>query len=397
MVFRKLIKFTVLATALFCGSLNAIVEFPVEFVEQRYVDSIPENKEYILGGDIGGTNSCFGIFSVENAKPVLLLSYKTDSQKIVNFSKVVKQVLETIHEKYAITIKQACIGAPGPTSPNKDFSKSYWMPSAIDAKDIIKNTGLENVIIINDFEIIGYGIDLINPNDIIKLNDVEPRPKAAKSILGAGTGLGTALMTWNEAHNRYQCHAQGGGLLDFAPQTDTEYAITNYLRSTLGGQVRWSSILSGSRGIPRIYDYLGTTGLYDPTMTLEETHPAAIFNNRDKSPRCQDTVDLFMSFYARFIREMAKVNHPYGGLYIAGGVAAKNIPLFQKLSFLNQVQTSENDAVRGILKQVPLYLIADYNVSLYGAAQYLLLESEKKQADCLLENQGFFSSLTSSH
>jgi len=375
MIFHKLLKLTVLyVVALFFSSLSP-VDFPVEFIEQLYVESIPESHEYILGGDIGGTNSCFGIFSIDNNKPVLLVTLKTDSQKIVNFSNVVKQILETIKEKYKITIKQACIGGPGPTSPNKDFSKSYWMPSAIDAKDIIKNTGLERVIIINDFEIVGYGIDLINPADLIKLNDIKPRPLAPKAIIGAGTGLGTALMIWSEARNHYQSLGLGGGLLGFVPQTPIEREMADYLKTTLSRHVSWGNILSGSRGIPRIYEFLGTTGRYDPTMTLEETHPAAIFNNRTQSPRCQDTVDLFMLFYARFIREFALLTQSYGGLYIAGGVAAKNIPLFQKLSFLNQVQTSESEVAQNILKQVPLYLIADYNVSLYGAAQYLLLEN----------------------
>lgn len=379
MVFRKLIKPTVLITALFF-SFSSPIDFPhVEFEEQLYVESIPESQEYLLGGDIGGTNSCFGIFSVKDNKPVLLLTFKTDSQKIVNFSNVVKQVLETTQEKHKITVKQACIGAPGPTSPNRDLSKSYWMPSAMDAKDIIKNTGLERVIIINDFEIIGYGIDLIDPNDIISLTDIAPRPGAPKAIIGAGTGLGSALMVWNEARNHYQSMGLGGGLLGFAPQTDVEQKIADHLKKTLSRPVSWGNVLSGSRGIPRIYDYLGTTGDYDPTMTLEETHPAVIFSNRDKSPRCADTVALFMGFYARFIREFALLTQSYGGLYITGGVAAKNTSLFKQKAFLNQVQASESEVAQNILKQVPLYLIADYNVSLYGAAQYLLLEN---QANC---------------
>ena len=37
-----------------------------EFKEQKYVEQIPRDIECIIGADIGGTNSNFGIFEVVN-------------------------------------------------------------------------------------------------------------------------------------------------------------------------------------------------------------------------------------------------------------------------------------------------------------------------------------------
>ena len=64
------------------------MEIMLQFREEKYVEKIPTNIECILGADIGGTNSNFGIFEVINKDLRLILSLHLKSQQIKNCKSV---------------------------------------------------------------------------------------------------------------------------------------------------------------------------------------------------------------------------------------------------------------------------------------------------------------------
>ena len=76
--------------------------------------------------------------------------------------------------------------------------------------------------------------------------------------------------------------------------------------------------------------------------------------------------------YARFAKTFALDALATGGLYIAGGIAAHNVPLFESETFINEFLSCGKQKV--LLSMIPIYVIADYNVSLYGAAEFMRLE-----------------------
>jgi glucokinase len=55
-----------------------------------------------------------------------------------------------------------------------------------------------------------------------------------------------------------------------------------------------------------------------------------------------------------------------GGMYIAGGIAPKNIDCFTNEDFM--VEFEINHTQHKVLKEIPVFIITDYNVSIYGAA-----------------------------
>jgi glucokinase len=56
-------------------------------------------------------------------------------------------------------------------------------------------------------------------------------------------------------------------------------------------------------------------------------------------------------------------------MYLAGGIVTKNEALFfEDNLFMNNFEQNYNDNIKPLLKKIPVYIIKDYSISLYGAA-----------------------------
>jgi len=343
----------------------------LEFTETTYVKEIPQNTVCILGADIGGTNSNFGVFVPKDGKPELILSIHFKSQKIKNFTQLVQDLLDYIKNAHGIYIFNACFAAAGVISANRDYCKPTNLHFALDKKDIEKETSIRCAIIVNDFEIIGHGIYATYPKSLVKVNEGFPRRHGAIAILGAGTGLGKCIMHWNETLNRYLPFPSEGGHADFSPQSPIEYELTEYIKAKKKNcNVSWENVLSG-KGISRLYDFFNKKNK-EQKNTDVYLHPDRIFASRNINKSCFDTYSLYTILYARCAKNFALDALALGGVCIAGGIAAKNIELFKQKSFVQEFTNCCKQ--KDILKDIPVYVVTDYNVSLYGAAEFMLLE-----------------------
>jgi glucokinase len=337
--------------------------------EVVYVDHVVPDKKGMLGADIGGTNSNFGIFQLTDHNPKMVLSIHFKSQQVTDFAHLIADVVHYVGKTYNITIAAIAIAAAGVESPHHDYTKPTNLGAALDAKKIIQATGIECVTIVNDFEIIGYGLESLATHDLVLVNMGQAREKANKAIIGAGTGLGKTILIWNEEHQRYTPSASEGGHADFAPQNQQELDFMEYIRASekWSCNISWEDVLSGN-GIKRMYHFFkkidGAAG-YAP-------QPDDIFKSRIQDSNAQKTFELYTRCYARCAKNFALDALALGGIYIAGGIASKNLPLFQLPIFMSEFTNCGKQ--QQLLKQIPVYVITDYNVSLYGIANYLVAE-----------------------
>jgi len=344
----------------------------LNFKEVTYIEKIPENITCVLGADIGGTNSNFGVFSSHDGKLTLLLSIHFKSQEIKNFTLVVQDFLDYIKNKYKINITYSSFAAAGVVSEKRDYCKPTNLDFALDAKEIIKNTSITCAIIVNDFEIIGFGIDIIDPKNLVLINKGKPREHGARAILGAGTGLGKCILHWNNNLNKYLPVPSEGGHADFCPQSQTEYELTEFIKTSENRKcnISWEDVLSGN-GISRIYDFF-----YQKNGRKEgekiKLHPDKIFESRNINKHSSNTYSMYSTLYARCAKNLALDSLALGGVYIAGGIASKNIDMFKQKIFIEEFTNCCKQY--DILKNIPVYIIADYNISLYGAAEFMILE-----------------------
>ena len=138
---------------------------------------------FVLGADVGGTNTNMAVCGVKDKKPILIFSHHFQTLQLTSLSDAINETLKTAKERFNIEVEKACIAGPGPVSPDHSylrvFLKANW---DIDANNILKQTMLKSVFIINDFDAIGFGINLLdkeNEKDLITIphpNNYLPKP-----------------------------------------------------------------------------------------------------------------------------------------------------------------------------------------------------------------------------
>ena len=342
----------------------------------RYFNTnqIEKYKTFVLGIDIGGTNTNLAIAGIENKKPFLIFSLDFKSQEINSIVPAINATLGFAKENYNIKECYGCIGAAGVVDSDQKKATLTNVEWDIDTDEIIKNTNLKKVFIINDFQAIGYGINLLdhnNSNDIVKIKSGEYSNKNIKAIIGAGTGLGKSILFYDDQLKSYISLPSEGGHSDFPITNDEELELSEFIKDirNILSPICYEELLSG-RGIEGIYSYLKNKKKYKTTIFTKE-----IESNQDKTPliskyrktdeACSETFSLFTKFYARCAKNYVLDTMATGGLYIAGGIAIKNKEIFLSKEFISEFEDSYTRS--DILKSVPIYLIVNYDVSIYGA------------------------------
>ncbi len=178
-------------------------------------------------------------------------------------------------------------------------------------------------------------------------------------------------MFWDVAKKRYMPMASEGGHGDFPFQSPMEFDFVEFVKKNENRthNISWEDVLSGD-GIERMYHYFsgGNGSLRDG----KGPHPDKIFNSRHEDAASGKTFEFYTKAYARCAKNFALDMIALGGVYIAGGIAAKNLQMFQLPIFMDEFLNCGKQ--QELLKQIPVYVITDYNVSLYGAAEYMRLE-----------------------
>lgn len=351
-----------------------------EFREVDYSHAHEINKhdmtwQWLLTADIGGTNTNFGLFRIKPSekKIVLVHSYHVKSKTVEDMSLVVKDLLAQVFQRHEVKIEKAVFAAAGPLYADRRRVKPTNLPIMIDLDKIQQITGLSKVCLANDFEVIGYGIEFLDPKEIVCVKEGNERPRANKAIVGAGTGLGKALMVWHDDLGRYAAAASEGGHADVPVFHEEEFHLIKFIQrvKTHDCPVSWEDVLSGD-GIIRTHRFYYEEARNNGHKVGDENgpRPDEIFARRLQDQQCWDTYQTYTRFYGRCAKNYTLETLALGGVYIAGGIAAKNVSLFEQELFLYEFGLCGKQAE--LLKEVPVFVIADYNVSLLGAAAYAI-------------------------
>jgi glucokinase len=340
----------------------------------QYGQSDSKEHEYLLGCNISKTDTSIGIFIYEDKKFVLLLELTQKTATIENFTSFIEDVLFVLENHYTITIKRACFGVPGNPSAQHNFIQPFNISFAVDANSLYENTKLEQIVIINDFEVIGYGIDVIDPQKVIQINPGKERKQWPKAIVGAGDGLGSCLMIWDTMQSNYVPSPLGFCYSDFTPHNELDLDLMNFIKKTSEMQnISWGYLLGLKGGIKKIYEFLDQKQSYSENFVVYNS-PQEIFDQAISNDiRCKDAVDYYMKLYIRLLRNVAYTVLPYGGLYITNKVVEQNQNLFKSELFFQEMLECNNDLLAEIVKEIPVYIVVEPKVKLYGAVQYLLM------------------------
>jgi glucokinase len=243
--------------------------------------------------------------------------------------------------------------------------------------------GIEKISLINDFVAVGYGIAGLEPQDLHTLQAGEVQADAPIAVIGAGTGLGQGFLI-RQPNGSYRVYGTEGGHTDFAPRNELEFQLLKYLRDKMDlTRVSVERVVSGM-GIVSIYQFLRDrqditespqvaaairTWEREAGMSEKSVDPAAVIAIAAADQQdhlSQKTMEIFAELYGAEAGNLALKLLPYGGLYIAGGVAAKNLPLLKSGSFLHAM--TDKGRMRPLMERVPVRVICNQKVGLIGAA-----------------------------
>ncbi|KYK20056.1 hypothetical protein AYK24_10285 [Thermoplasmatales archaeon SG8-52-4] len=333
-------------------------------------------SSYIIGADIGGTYTSIGVAGIKNSKPYLLFSLEYKSQELDSIIPAFLETLSYANENYNIKIDSACLGVAGVVDPNKDIIQLTNVKWDINKSKLISSTGLKNIEIINDFQAVGYGLnllDLSNENHILKIKDEKNKNilSTTKALIGAGTGLGKSILIYDKNSKIYLPIPSEGGHEDFPAQDEFEMQLLDFIKKSNGisQPITYEELLSG-RGIYNIYLFIKNsqelkTTKYADEIEKSKDKASLISKYRLLDETCKETFRLFTRYYARCAKNFVLDTMALGGLYIAGGIALKNKEIFQSKEFLNEFENAYRRV--DIVKKIPIYIILENNVGLYGA------------------------------
>jgi glucokinase len=347
-------------------------------MEATWLSSDFNYDKMILAGDIGGTNTTLALVGEKRSKYTIILKCAFKSGEIDGVIDPIKEAIATAKKKNpSLKIDLCCISAAGPVENNYcQLTNCKW---DIDG-DAIKKAIKIDTLIINDFLAIGYGIPTLDVNDqkqITKLATTEgnfPKPSGTtKAVVGAGTGLGVGFLTARDG--KYTAHPSEGGHSGFAAFDDETIKLKEYIAGKIGMPPGVELFVSG-QGISNIYNYFKDKRnikiegiLKEIDRTKDEDKPALISKNARDNKTCRDIMNLFIKMYGSFAGGLAIIFLALGGVYLAGGIATKNEWLFLEDNlFMKNFETNYNPHIRPLLKKIPVYIIKDYSISLYGAA-----------------------------
>lgn len=318
---------------------------------------------YFLAGDIGGTKTLLQVFAAgESRKPLLRRAYPS-----AGYAGLDDIVAEFLREANTPKIAAACFALAAPVSGRRVALTN--LPWLVDADQLSSALNIKIVNIINDFHAVGLSIAALESADLVSLQSGNAPADAVRLVVGAGTGLGVAWLT--NQNGRYAVHPSEGGHIDFAPTTPVQIALLEYLQ-VRHGHVSYERIVSGP-GLFAIYEFLRDSGRGTPSAELlaemeNNDASAVIAQFAAHSEIANQALKLFLQIYGAFVGNLALASLPRGGIYIAGGIAAKIAPQMQKGEFISAFL--DKGRFHDLLATLPVSIVMPAEIGLLGASGF---------------------------
>lgn len=323
--------------------------------------------DHLLAGDIGGTKTALSLYTRDPQSGYReVASARYVSAEYSGLAPIIRDFLQTaVGDCSAETVRAAAFGVAGPVE--NGVCKTTNLPWVIEEK-LLSQTVVAPVRLINDFHAVALGIGELRPEDFEVLQSGEVAPHGPVAILGAGTGLGEAILL--PGPGGPQVIASEGGHVDFAPRNELEVALLQFLWLR-HRRVSVERVVSGP-GIKALYDFvIETQQLPESPQVREELQnedPSRVIGEHGVAgtdPACVRAVDLFVSLYGSEAGNLALKILPRGGVFVAGGVAPKLIAKIRDGSFMHAFL--DKGRLSSALERLHVSVVMNPQVGLFGA------------------------------
>ncbi len=321
----------------------------------------------ILAGDVGGTKCNLGLFSQEGDVLRAVFHRRLVTRDYPSFEELIADFLQQALSSAgadASSIDAATLAVAGLIVAGRHHSEN--LPWVVDVAPLARRLNLKSVELLNDLAATALSLHHLAASDLVSLNVGVAVPGATRGVIAAGTGLGEAILFWDGSS--YQVAAAEGGHADFAPRTERQIEFFRYLKRQLV-HVSCEEIVSG-RGFRRIHEFLEAAVRHESFDTVggnaaSEITQRALAQSCDV---CEETLAFWIEMYGALCGNFTLQTMSLGGLYVAGGIAVKLLPVLQQGQFFEEF--CGTGKLSPELSRVPVFVVTNEDAPMLGAAYH---------------------------
>lgn len=306
-----------------------------------------------LLGDIGGTNSRFGLIELGSMEVRDVEILKND-----NYPGLEAAIAHYVERRGITELEAAAVDVAAPvdrveiTLTNRDWTFS--------AESLRKAAKAKRFKLLNDFEALAWSLPHIKPEHLIQIGGTVQAKRQVKVVLGPGTGLGMATLA----------PLPGGGWMPIPGElghttlpvvTDEELA----LKDKIAGKNKFAEVedvLTGP-GLLLLYRAIAEKPKHEkPEAVLQ-----AALKGGDAA--AEKTLDYFMTFLARLAGDAAMALQARGGVYMAGGIAPSIAERLKHPKY--RAIFEDKGRIADVMKPIPWFVITDPLPAFKGCAAAL--------------------------
>ena len=228
---------------------------------------------------------------------------------------------------------------------------------------LVREYRLDRLEVINDFQALAAALPLIQPDEIRPIGEsLRGEAASAMAVVGPGTGLGVGAVV--NAPIGWQALPGEGGHIELA-SADPRGRAAIAAAATAHGRVSAERLLSGP-GLEFLHVMLGQVdGRARDRLDASAIHERAMMGERE----ALDTIATFFLLLGGFAGDVALMFGARGGVFLAGGVAARLYPLLDHDAFRGAFENKGR--LKPYLAAVPTSLIAADTLALRGCAAHM--------------------------
>ncbi|MCP4074475.1 MAG: glucokinase [Hyphomicrobiales bacterium] len=318
----------------------------------------------VLVGDVGGTNSRFGLVRDVHSELELFDPVKTN-----DYPDLQSAIDDAVSSKTSIMAKRLVLGIAGPISGTQyKLTNARWN---IRPDEVLQDLSLRNVEFMNDFPAQALGVLAIKRDAMFKIGGGEYRKNGTRIVLGPGTSFGIATIVhtgsrWIIIPGEAACADLG---LGSGYHPERELAMQPHLTKTCG-RLTVEDMITGP-GLENLYQAVWLSENKEncsrrPKMSAAQISAAAAANSDDVANKA---VEHFSGLLGRVAGNIALTVIATGGVYVTGGMAHKMLDLIKQNGFRREFEHKEPQ--EELVKSIPTYFVNRELAAVEGLANYV--------------------------
>jgi glucokinase len=318
-------------------------------------DVLDELPFPVLIADIGGTHTRFAL--IESVEAPL---ERIPDANTAEYGSLEEAIAATVYARTKLQPRSAILALAGPIAGERiHLTNANWL---VEPRKIVERSGLQEMILINDFEALSLSLPGLAPDDIDPIGEGTSRESGTRVVVGPGTGLGIGALV--RGRESWIPVPSEGGHIDLGPVSVRDFAIWPHLEKA-HGRISAETLLSGA-GLLRLYRGICASDGVLPQLSVPSDVSDAGLDGGD--PQAAEALNLFATYLGRMAGDLALVFMARGGVFLAGGISTKIAPVVRSGAF--RAAFVDKAPHRALLDTIPTAIVVKPDPALAGIAAY---------------------------